>query len=222
MIETVQTKSSYLYPETTILVFCKAPVPGQVKTRLTSAISAETAADIHIKLTTRTLKMLADARLCPIQLWCSPDIQHDFFQACTEDYGVSLHLQQGSDLGERMHTGFTDALEQFSNVLVVGCDCPSLVAQDFNQAITALNSGYDIVLAPAQDGGYTLIGLNHIQPELFSQINWGSSKVLASTRNKIVKLKLNCFELAEQWDVDTPEDLARYFQLDNNCSKRSQ
>jgi rSAM/selenodomain-associated transferase 1 len=144
-------------------------------------------------------------------LWCSPDNRHDFFQACVENYGVSLHPQQGADLGERMYNSFTHALKQFGNVLIVGCDCPSLTEQDFSQAITALNNDYDVVLAPAEDGGYTLIGLNRIQPELFSQINWGSSEVLASTRNKIAKLKLNYLELGEQWDVDTPDDLARYY-----------
>ncbi len=213
MIEQFQASDLYSHPETVILVFCKAPIPGQVKTRLMPAVSAETAADIHVQLARTTLKLVSDAKFCPIQLWCSPDIRHDFFQTCVEDYGVSLHPQQGSDLGERMHNSFAHALEQFRNVLIIGCDCPSLTQQDFSQAIAALNSEYDVALAPAEDGGYTLIGLNCIQPELFSQINWGSSQVLASTRNKITKLKLNCFELAEQWDVDTPEDLARYYNL---------
>lgn len=211
----------YLYPNAAILVFCKAPIPGQVKTRLTTAVSPETATEIHMHLTQRTLALVTDTKIAPVQLWCSPDIEHSFFQTCVGDYGVSLHPQPGGDLGTRMHQAFFNALAQYQSALIIGCDCPSLTRQDLSDGLAALHNGYQVILAPAEDGGYTLIGLNQVQPLLFKSINWGSNEVLTSTKNTINELNLSYFELPEQWDVDTPEDLQRY-QSETNCSRRSQ
>lgn len=198
------------YYDVAILVFCKAPIPGQVKTRLTSAISTKAAADVHIRLTRHTLAMVSAAKLCSVQLWCSPDTEHPFFRNCIAEFNVSLYQQQGADLGARMHAGLDKALQQYNQVLLLGCDCPSLTAKDLRQAITALKAGYDVVLAPAEDGGYALIGLNQIHSDLFFDMVWGNSDILANTRNRIIRLDLNCLELAEQWDVDTPDDLLRF------------
>lgn len=208
-----QAFESFHASSAAILIFCKAPIPGQVKTRLTTAISPEAAAEIHIQLARQTLAMITGAKVCPVQLWCSPDTEHAFFQNSASAYGVSLHQQQGVDLGVRMDAAFACALAQFQSVLLVGCDCPSLKPEHFIDALMALNDGCDVVLAPAEDGGYSLIGLNQVQPHLFSDINWGSNEVLASTLNKIKKLQLKYFELPEQWDVDLPEDLDRYLGI---------
>jgi len=202
----------YKYPDTTILVFCKAPIAGQVKTRLMPQLTAQAAVDIHSELTQRVLTLLLQSQLCPIQLWCSPDRNHSFFQFCLNDYHVSLQVQQGKDLGERMLYAINHALQQSSRVLLIGCDCPSLTISDFDFAINALQNTQDIVLAPAEDGGYVMIGMKRAYPELFINKTWGHASVLKTTRQQIKRMNLNCIETVMQWDVDTFEDLQRYRQ----------
>ena len=199
----------YKYPDTVILVFCKAPIAGQVKTRLMPPLSAQQAVDVHIELTHRILSLLVQVQLSPIQLWCSPDTAHPFFYDCKEQYAVSLHRQQGQDLGERMFNAIGTALQSFSNVLLVGCDCPSLTASDFDFTIDALQSNNDIVLAPAEDGGYVMIAMKQAHPELFLDMNWGTQNVFNTTCERINKLGLGIVQTTQQWDVDTFKDLQR-------------
>lgn len=201
---------TYQYPDTVLMIFCKAPVPGQVKTRLSPPLTAAQAAGIHIELSETTLKRATQGRLCPVQLWCAPSIDDDFFSASAAAYGLALRQQQGSDLGERMHRAFESALATYSHALLMGCDCPSLTGPDLEQAVTALRQDHDLVLAPAEDGGYVMIGLNRPCPELFTDMHWGTSQVLEQTRTRIKQLHFRHHELEEQWDVDTVEDLARY------------
>ena len=203
----------YKHPDTTILVFCKAPMAGQVKTRLMPQLNAEQAAEIHMTLTHRILKLLSDAELCPIQLWCSPDSNHPFFRGCTDKYPLTLHKQLGSDLGERMFHAISDALQTSSNVLLIGCDCPTLTIHDFDSAIHALNGNYDAVIAPAEDGGYVMIGLNQSHSDLFLNMTWGNEHVLNSTLKRAEELSLNVYKTGLQWDVDSFDDLQHFYQM---------
>ncbi len=195
------------------MVFCKAPVPGQVKTRLMSELSALDAADVHKELSIRTLQLATQSQLCPVQLWCTPTIEHAFFNAAVLNYPVSLHQQRGSDLSEKMHHAFCSALSRYASALIIGCDCPSLTKQDLEQALAALVQPQTCVLAPAEDGGYVLIGLNQPQSELFKNISWGTEQVFEQTRARLASLNFQYVELRQQWDVDTPLDLIRYRSL---------
>lgn len=197
------------YPDCVLMIFCKAPVPGQVKTRLMPDLTADQAADLHRELGIRTLELATSGQLCPVQLWCAPDTGHPFFTAAAADYPVSLKQQQGRDLGERMQNAFDSALTDYSGALLVGCDCPSLTKTDLEDALIALAVN-DVVLSPAEDGGYVLIGLKRPCPELFAGMAWGTSDILTQTRNRIGRNRLRYHELKEQWDLDTPEDLLRY------------
>ena len=201
---------TYRYPDAVLMVFCKAPVPGQVKTRLIPALSAEQAAELHIELSIKTLQRATRSNLCPVQLWCFPSIDHAFFAESAATYPLRLKQQQGADLGERMHHAFCSALATYSHALLMGCDCPSLTEQDLNEALTALSQDNEVVLAPAEDGGYVLIGLNRPRPELFESLTWGTARVLDETRSRIERCKLRHHGLNEQWDLDTPQDLKRY------------
>jgi hypothetical protein len=201
---------TYKYPNSVLMIFCKAPVPGQVKTRLIPELTAEQAAELHAELSTKTLQRAIQSNLCPVQLWCTPTTGHDFFTAAQAIYPLTLKQQQGTDLGERMHHAFCSALTDYSHALLMGCDCPSLTEQDLEQALMALNRENEVVLAPAEDGGYVLIGLNRPRPELFNDMPWGTAQVLSQTRNRIERYKFRCHELTEQWDLDTAEDLKRY------------
>jgi rSAM/selenodomain-associated transferase 1 len=201
---------SYQYPNAVLMIFCKAPIPGQVKTRLIPELTAEQAAELHVELSIRTLQRAVQSNLCPVQLWCTPTTEHDFFTESEAAYPIVLKQQQGADLGERMHQAFCSALADYSHALLMGCDCPSLTEQDLEQALVALDQQNEVVLAPAQDGGYVLIGLSKPHSELFDNMPWGTSRVLELTRNRIERYQLRHYELSEQWDVDTPQDLERY------------
>jgi uncharacterized protein len=201
---------TYKYPNAVLMIFCKAPIPGQVKTRLIPELSAEQAAELHIELSIKTLQRATANNLCPVQLWCAPTTGHNFFSEAKVAFPLIPKQQQGANLGERMHHAFCMALADYSHALLMGCDCPSLTGQDIEQALTALNQGNDVVLAPAEDGGYVLIGLNRPRPELFDNMPWGTARVLEQTRKRMERYKLRHYELSEQWDLDTSLDLKRY------------
>jgi rSAM/selenodomain-associated transferase 1 len=200
----------YQYPDAVLLIFCKAPIAGQVKTRLMPALTAEQAMQLHSELSLSTLQRATQHSLCPVQLWSTPSIEHDFFTTVSHAYPISLRLQQGRDLGERMNHALCTALKHYKRAVLIGCDCPSLTSQDLATAITMLNDQTTTVIAPAEDGGYVLIGLNRPHPELFTNMPWGNTQLMEQTRARCQQHQIVYHELALQWDVDTPADLARY------------
>jgi uncharacterized protein len=203
------------FPDAVIQVFCKAPVPGTVKTRLMPELTSHQAADVHRRLTLQTLDLVCRDKLCAVQLCCSPDINHSFFAQIAHAYPVSLTTQTEGDLGDRMNQALTEALGQYQQAILIGTDCPSFTLADFQQALQALATHYDAVLAPTEDGGYSMIGVKQPAPELFHAINWSSSEVLQQTRSNISSLQLNCFELDMQWDVDNYADFLKFIKYTN-------
>jgi len=204
---------STLFPDCVLLIFCKAPQPGQVKTRLQPALTAEQAMAAHMVLTSFTLDRAFRQPLCDVHLYCAPDTEHDFFQQCAADYPLTLHLQTGAGLGERMHAAFVEALRDYRHAVLIGCDCPSLTGADLQQAFEVLSHGADLVLGPAEDGGYVLIGMNQPQPGLFANMPWGSDAVMAETRLRSTAAGLKLHQLPKQWDVDAVEDWRRFQTL---------
>ncbi len=197
------------FPQSRLLVFAKAPVPGQVKTRLIGTLGRRGATGLYRRLLRRTLSMATAARLCPVQLWCAPDSRHGFFGACRREYGVTLHRQRGGDLGARMQQALAVVLRHSSCALLIGGDCPSLNEAVLRTALAALTQGRDAVVGPAEDGGYVLIGLRNPCAALFRTIPWGSGTVLAATRRRLRRSALNWVELPPGWDVDRPADVRR-------------
>jgi rSAM/selenodomain-associated transferase 1 len=190
------------------MVFARAPVPGEAKTRLIPALGKAGAAALHRRLVTHSLRAATDARLGPVELWCAPDAGDPFFRECGRRFGVSLRSQGQGDLGARMQGAFEVALAGASRAIVVGSDIPALSAHYLRDAGRAL-AGDDVVIGPAEDGGYVLIGLARCDPELFREIPWGGPEVLAETRRRIAALSWRLSELPVLWDVDRPEDLER-------------
>lgn len=206
---------TYFFPGSVLLIFCKAPIAGQVKTRLHPALTFEQAADAHRRLVRMTLERAFRQLLCPVVLCCSPNADHAFFRRCAADYPLELTDQRGNDLGERMRNAFAGALTRYRQAILIGCDCPSLTADDLHHALKALGSGSDVVISPATDGGYVLIGVKADQPVLFSGMPWGTDRVMAETRRRASETGLSLRELEPQWDVDTIEDWRRYLNLQN-------
>jgi hypothetical protein len=190
-------------------IFAKAPIPGQVKTRLINVLDKDGAADLHQQLVRHSLQKFS--HLFPMQLWCTPDEHHPFFQACQAEFGVSLHRQQGTNLGERMSHALASVAP--APVVLIGSDCPSLDAKNIRDAFAALEQDNQVVFAPAEDGGYVLIGMQRLVPELFINMPWSSSQVTITTRARLYDLELRWKELSIQWDVDRPEDVERWYAL---------
>jgi len=185
-----------------IAVLAKAPVPGFVKTRLIPTIGAHAAAVLQERLTERAVQTAIAADIGPVTLWCTPDVSHGSFRDLAARFPIRLAQQPEGDLGARM----VAALQKGG--VLIGSDCAAFTAEHLREAAGALNEA-DVVVTPAEDGGYVLIGMRAPQPELFAGLAWGAPSVLAETRKRIAALNLRAVELAVLWDVDTEEDLAR-------------
>jgi rSAM/selenodomain-associated transferase 1 len=199
----------YKFPKARLLIFAKAPVPGQVKTRLAGRLGPRGAANLYKKLLRRTLAIAVSTGLCPVELWCAPDIRHGFLTACRRDYGVRLRRQCAGDLGQRMNHALNRTLAREKHVVLIGGDCASLGAAELWEACNQLADGQNVVLGPAVDGGYVLVGLRQPCPAMFRDIAWGGSAVMSTTRRRLRRAGVEWSELPMGWDVDTPVDLRR-------------
>jgi rSAM/selenodomain-associated transferase 1 len=192
-----------------IIVFARAPIPGEVKTRLLSYADAQTITALYEKLVLHSLNMALESKVGPVELWCSPSKGHSFFLRCAEKFQVELHQQTEGDLGRRMAHAFDETLKRAPMALLMGTDCPSLTCEDLKEAKKVLKQGAPSVISPAEDGGYVLIGLRQYEPTLFEGISWGTGSVLEETRERLRRLRWNWHELPQRWDVDRPEDVER-------------
>jgi rSAM/selenodomain-associated transferase 1 len=189
-----------------IAILAKAPVPGHAKTRLIPAIGAHAAAVLQERLTERAIATALAANVGPVTLWCAPDSTHSTFVNLVMRLRITLKPQPEGDLGARM---FAASAARSGPVLVIGTDCPALTEIHLRGAANALCEGNDVILIPAEDGGYVLIGTRTPQPTLFAGIAWGTNTVLAETRARIIAQRLVLAERPPLWDVDTEIDLAR-------------
>ena len=194
-----------------VAVFAKAPVAGGVKTRLVPPLAADEAAALHQWLVRRALRTALRSGARAVSLWCAPSCAHPFFSACERDFGVTLHDQSGPGLGERMASAFA-ALIRDVPVLLIGSDCPALTETDLQDAAVALAT-HAVVLQPAEDGGYVLVGQRRYHPEMFTGIDWGDASVMHATRQRLSESGIAWLEMPVLWDVDRPEDYHRLRML---------
>jgi rSAM/selenodomain-associated transferase 1 len=189
-----------------IAILAKAPVPGLAKTRLIPSIGAHAAAVLQERLTERTIVTALAANIGPVTVWCTPDTSHGTFRELATRYKIKLKRQPDGDLGQRMLAAI---LANDGPTLVIGSDCPAFTPECLNAGARALHDGADVVLTAAEDGGYVLIGMRIKQSQLFTNVSWGTTKVLAETRARVNALRLVSVELPPLWDVDTEDDVAR-------------
>lgn len=193
--------------QTALLIFAKAPVPGQVKTRLIPALGATRATEIHNELLRQTLATARRSSIQALTLCCAPDARHPTLLEYAERFSLRLEEQVGGDLGERMYFALEQALQDHRQALLIGSDCAELTEFDLDLACRKLTEGWEVVLGPARDHGYYLIGVTAARRQLFTGIEWGTDRVLAETRKRITQLNLKHFELPARRDIDRPEDL---------------
>ncbi|MCU7904496.1 MAG: TIGR04282 family arsenosugar biosynthesis glycosyltransferase, partial [Candidatus Thiodiazotropha sp. (ex Epidulcina cf. delphinae)] len=159
--------SGLVTQDSAILIFAKAPYPGQVKTRLIPAIGESAATELYVRLLQREVHWIVSDTAYALQLWVTPDTDHPVLRQLARRHRLPLFLQQGNDLGERMGHAVRQALSRYSQVVLLGTDCPALTVNHLRQAFNGLSDGADAVLGPAEDGGYVLLGLKAYHERVF-------------------------------------------------------
>jgi len=192
----------------TLLIFSRYPEPGTTKTRLIPTLGARAAAELQRDMTHHTLNIARQWASHPHQhirvCFAGGDTQQ--MAACFGD-DMDYLPQEDGDLGQRLHKAFQRAATENANAIVaIGTDCPQIDAATLQSAFNRLQQ-YDVVIGPAIDGGYYLIGLSKPVAALFKHIDWGSERVLAQTQDILNREGLRAAFLEEKEDVDEPEDL---------------
>ena len=196
---------------TALIVFAKLPAVGRVKTRLTALLTPEEAARLYEAFLRDALEQYA-ALPAAVRLYLSSsaedapaDLAADFAPA-----GVTTHAQRGAGLGARMQQAFIETFAAgFERIVVVGTDHPSLPSVFIEQAFAALEEQLSIVIGPSEDGGYYLLGLNELYPQLFQNMTYSHGEVFSQTLVRVRKTTARLTVLPRWYDVDTPENLRR-------------
>jgi rSAM/selenodomain-associated transferase 1 len=196
-----------------LIIFAKEPRPGQVKTRLSPPLSPEAAAQLYHSFLQDILDEMAQVPEMRLAVAFSPSTAQLFFRGLAPP-GTELFPQEGADLGERMARAFARALAAgFGPVLLRGSDVPDLPAAVVSEANAVLAAGQaQVVLGPATDGGYHLVGLTEPQPALFQGPAWSSSTVLTDTLRLARQLGLRVHLLPPWSDIDTYDDLQTFLK----------
>jgi rSAM/selenodomain-associated transferase 1 len=193
-----------------IAILARAPVAGFAKTRLIPLLGAERAAALAARLIERAAQAASQAAPACVTLWATPDEGHPLFAQLAVRYGLALRRQREGDLGSRMHEALASAN---GPVLVIGTDCPGFAAAHLRKAADILRGGRDVVIFPAEDGGYGLIGMRAPHARVFEGVEWSTARVLGQTRRRLKELGLTWEEPVPVWDLDRPEDLERLAEI---------
>jgi rSAM/selenodomain-associated transferase 1 len=202
---------------TRLIVFAKLAVEGRVKTRLAASIGSERALQVHRRLVEVTLALARASGADTFELrydaaGAAPGSVAAALPEALLAEGWRVGPQRGTDLGERMREALDAALAAGERPVLVGSDCPALRPADLRDAFDAL-AATDAVFAPAEDGGYALVGMARSAPELFDRMNWGTADVMATTLARAAQAGLRVALLRTVWDVDVEADLRRWEAL---------
>ena len=188
-----------------LLIFIKNPEKGKVKTRLARDLGDDKALQIYRAL-------LAHTREVALSVSAERFLFYSEYVPESDDWpasGFDKRLQKGADLGERMYRAFVQVLERHERAVIIGSDCPQLQASIVEEAFARLEE-FPVVLGPAEDGGYYLLGLHRPEPSLFHDISWSTESVLEQTLQRVAALGQEAFLLPRLSDVDRAADWERY------------
>lgn len=195
--------------DTAIIVFQKKPELGKVKTRLAKTIGEVKALEAYQWLLKHTHEQVVLV-CCDVFIYFDREIDLAFIR--NQRYAGAL--QRSGDLGQKMMSALEEVLAQgYQKAMVIGSDCPGIDSEILEQAIEQLSS-HDLVIGPAQDGGYYLIGMGKVYNTLFENMPWSTSEVFSKTLAEANRLGLKTSLLPELSDVDVYED------LDDNLKNR--
>jgi uncharacterized protein len=200
-----------------LIVFARYPEPGKVKTRLIPDVGAESAALVYKQMTELTLQQARALKLLrpiTIEVWFTGGSEAQMRDWLGSD--LDYQSQPEGGLGERLSYAFQIAIAKGGNsVITIGTDCPELDAATLDRGFRELHH-HDLILGPATDGGYYLIGMQRFIPELFAGIPWSTSSVLQKTVETSEKLGLTLSYLPYLTDVDTAKDLVIWERIKSN------
>lgn len=202
------------------IVLSKAPVPGTVKTRLIPALGEARATRLYEQLLERlrkTLEAMCSSAIHQnsrhvVAVWYAGDPEHPAFSAWKSIADFYPQPDQ-ADLGERMAVAVKSALSRNRIPVLVGADVPALDEIYLKSAAESLQA-HDVVISPAEDGGYGLLGLRKFIPSLFSDKEWGTETVYRNTEKNLNQEQISWASLPVVWDVDEPEDVERFLNSD--------
>jgi rSAM/selenodomain-associated transferase 1 len=188
---------------TALVIFVRNPILGQVKTRLAKDIGDELALAIYLQLLQHTLEITRDLSFRKFIYYADEVSDYDLWSVP----GYTKRKQNGTDLGERMLNSFKELFEQgFNRIIIIGSDCLQLQTENLQEAIALLESNV-AVMGPASDGGYYLLGLTKLYPELFVNKPWSTDQVFAKTIDDFNNLGISYALLEELSDIDDITDL---------------
>jgi rSAM/selenodomain-associated transferase 1 len=192
-----------------ILIFTRNPELGKCKTRLAKTIGNENALTIYKMLLQHTADVVEQIN-CDKAVYYSVKVRTDDIW---DNSIYKKHQQSGSDLGFRMQNAFSKSFNAgYEKILIVGSDLYDLKPVHITKAFESLDN-YDVTIGPAEDGGYYLLGMKSLQPNIFENKNWGTETVRKDTLNDLKNKSV--FQLEELNDIDLYEDLKNYDQLLN-------
>jgi len=206
-----------------IVQYAKWPQIGKVKTRLAKSLGEQKALDVHMQLLITVFNNLFINKSGVFELWLNKDgfnlntsglstkeieIQ-ERMKVLLDKSNVAYQIQQGTSLGDKMAHTFESSLVNFKKVIIVGSDCPNVSPEIIRQAVAELNN-HDLVLGPAEDGGYVLIGASRFEASIFADVEWGKGRVLKKTLSNARGFNYKVALLEESWDVDELEDYERW------------
>lgn len=193
------------------VVLTKEPVPGKVKTRLISQLGGQGACDLYVQLLTRleiTLKKTLQTTPSQVALWIAGDASHKAFKPW-RSFSTFYQQPDHGDLGVRMAMAVRSSLSRGRIPILIGVDVPDLDDVYLCQCVKMFES-HDLVISPAEDGGYGLLGMKQLYAELFEGKAWGTDSVFDETRKDIDALKIDTGYLPTVWDVDEIADVERF------------
>lgn len=198
-----------------IIIFVRNPELGKVKTRLAKEIGDELALQVYIKLLQHTHNCVSAMDCDRFVYYVDEITMNDLW----ENNLYHKKVQQGNNLGERMMLAFSQLFQQgYSKIIIIGTDCPGLTIHILKDAFKKLNET-DIAIGPSTDGGYYLLGMKIVHPQLFQDIQWSTDTVLKVTQKIILSINKSATLLPELTDIDEAKDLEQFDLFNNtlNC-----
>nr|MBC7613140.1 TIGR04282 family arsenosugar biosynthesis glycosyltransferase [Pseudopedobacter sp.] len=192
-----------------IIIFLKYPELGRSKTRLAANVGNEKALEVYKEL-------LAHTNLISKELNCDKYLFYDKVTPNKMPWGDDIYhtaYQLDSDLGGRMQNAFSQLFEKgYERIVIIGSDCYDLTQQIIEEALEKLKNK-DVVIGPAKDGGYYLLGLTQLIPQLFTGVKWSTEEVFSSTTKALDSLNIGYDTTAVLSDIDVYEDLPEKLKL---------
>jgi uncharacterized protein len=204
-------------PNQALLVFYKYPELGKVKTRLAKDLGESITLDVYKMLCSSTFEVCKqfkqfEGNHTTFFFFFTPKERSEASRDMLGSMGMVLP-QEGRDLGDRMKNAFQVVFNDgFTQAIIIGTDCPDLSVEHINKGFHLLKNK-DVVIGPAEDGGYYLLGMNKpVKPELFNNVEWSTSLVLEQTQSRVQQLNLSFEFLPVLNDIDTLMDYSQWIQ----------